>query len=159
MNQKLATSLTNVFGAISSTGLWLNGITDGFLGIKINAAGFSYYGWLRLGVDPTNNSFTVKDYAYNATPNEGIYAGELVSEIQESISHYEIFFSYPAIHFILPYEKQNLYVEIMNVAGEIFTNEILTTNKIDVSDFIPGIYFVKLNDENNMIAIREIVVV
>lgn len=143
---------------MSSTGLWIGGKTDKYLGIRFQIDSDTYYGWLRLDVDSTNNSFLVKDYAYNATPNEGIYAGELVSGIQESISDYEIYYACPEINFILPKENKNLNIEILNLSGEIVCNKNLTSNKIDVSDFIPGIYFVRMIEGYKIIAQKEIVI-
>ena len=53
---------------------------DGFLGIKIISGGQTNYGWIRLSVGVAVNSPTAscinKEFAYNATPNQPILAGQ-----------------------------------------------------------------------------------
>lgn len=52
---------------------WIN--TEGFIGVKFNIDANTHYGWIRVIINhsPGDNlpRFTIKDYAYNATPNEG----------------------------------------------------------------------------------------
>ena len=48
---------------------------QGYLGLRFDIAGATHYGWARLNV-PAATSFTLKDYAYNSVPDEGIIAGD-----------------------------------------------------------------------------------
>jgi hypothetical protein len=59
------------------SGNWVTS-TDGYLSLKIKAKNQVYYGWVRLSLSATGlgASFTMKDYAYNATANESILAGQ-----------------------------------------------------------------------------------
>lgn len=52
-------------------------ITDKFLGFKFKIGTDTHYGWARLDIIGTNNveSWLVKDYAYEATPDTPIAAG------------------------------------------------------------------------------------
>jgi len=52
--------------------------TDHYLGLKIIKGSNTYYGWVRLSVSVTagQSSVTIKDYAYNSTPNQQILAGQ-----------------------------------------------------------------------------------
>ena len=55
-----------------------------FLGLRFDSAGTTYYGWARLSIPWGNpatygESFTLKDYAYNSVPGEGILAGDMGS--------------------------------------------------------------------------------
>ena len=47
-----------------------------------------HYGWIRVNVNAKNRGFTLRDYAYNATPNAPITIGDLCSTvtIQDSVS-------------------------------------------------------------------------
>lgn len=51
-------------------------VDDKFLGVRFDIGGDVHYGWIRMDatVDPV--SMTIKDYAYNATAEAGILAGQ-----------------------------------------------------------------------------------
>jgi hypothetical protein len=51
-----------------------NAVTEGFVGVKLTLSGQTHYGWLRLLNNPTSNpqSLTLRDWAYESTPNLGI---------------------------------------------------------------------------------------
>ena len=49
-----------------------------YLGLRFDIAGATHYGWARLNV-PSATSFTLRDYAYNSVPGEGIVAGDMGS--------------------------------------------------------------------------------
>ncbi|KRP08550.1 MAG: hypothetical protein ABR95_03340 [Sphingobacteriales bacterium BACL12 MAG-120813-bin55] len=66
-------------GNFFSDGNWFGGQTDKYLGIRFDAAGNEHYGWLRMDVASDNIEFTVKDYAFEATPETDIDAGVSVS--------------------------------------------------------------------------------
>jgi hypothetical protein len=59
-------------------GEWL-GVTDKFLGVKFTAGVNTHFGWVRLDVSAGADVITIKDYAFNATPNAPINAGQMVS--------------------------------------------------------------------------------
>lgn len=48
---------------------------DKYLGLKFFIKGKIHYGWARLDVT-SNTQWVIKDYAYNATPNKPILAGQ-----------------------------------------------------------------------------------
>lgn len=48
---------------------------DKYLGLKLIKGTNTYYGWARLSVSASG--FTIKDYAYNSTPNDSIFAGQM----------------------------------------------------------------------------------
>ena len=58
-------------------GEWL-GVTDKFLGVKFTAGANTHFGWVRLDVSAGADVITIKDYAFNATPNGAINAGQMV---------------------------------------------------------------------------------
>lgn len=57
-----------------------NGITDGFLGLRfkadVNDTIRTFYGWARIDVSDSLESFTIKDFAYESTPLTAITAGQ-----------------------------------------------------------------------------------
>jgi hypothetical protein len=68
-----------------------NGVTDKYLGLKFVVAGNTHYGWARLDVQAVADVWTLKDYAYNGTPNGSITAGQMagVNTMElESLVHF-----------------------------------------------------------------------
>lgn len=51
--------------------------TDKYLGLQFEIDGELHYGWIRLDVTVGPVSLTIKDWAYNSTPNEMIIAGDI----------------------------------------------------------------------------------
>lgn len=56
------------------------GVQDGYIGLRFtiseNDTDRTHYGWLRVDVAADLKSITIKDFAYEATPETGILAGE-----------------------------------------------------------------------------------
>jgi hypothetical protein len=52
---------------------------EGYLGLRLNVNGQTYYGWARIKkitVSNTSASYVLEDYAYESTPNVAIIAGD-----------------------------------------------------------------------------------
>lgn len=59
---------------------------EGYLGCVVNINDKRCYAWIRLEVDATGKSYTVKDWAYNEQPNAPIIAGEISKSTKAIIS-------------------------------------------------------------------------
>jgi hypothetical protein len=59
----------------SHIGLW-SGLSDKYLPLRLVVGSSVYFGWLRLDVGINGIYVTIKDYAYNATSNQTILAGQ-----------------------------------------------------------------------------------
>ncbi|MBK8343660.1 MAG: T9SS type A sorting domain-containing protein [Bacteroidetes bacterium] len=59
-------------------GNWL-GMDEKYMGLKLIDDGNIYYGWARLSVNATNDAITLHDFAFEATPNTQIIAGDGIS--------------------------------------------------------------------------------
>jgi len=56
---------------------WAGGATDKYLGISFAIGANTHYGWIRVDVTSgTPEALTIKDFAYNTTPNAPIIAGD-----------------------------------------------------------------------------------
>jgi hypothetical protein len=65
----------------NQTGDWGNTATmDGFVGIELNLPGGMSYGYLEIIDNPTAQSMTLVDWAYQATPGAGITTASAVPE-------------------------------------------------------------------------------
>ena len=60
-------------------GNWVD-VENKYLGLRFEDAGETYYGWARLDCGADYLSFTIKGYAYNATPDTPIETGEMVAD-------------------------------------------------------------------------------
>ncbi|MDH7516056.1 MAG: T9SS type A sorting domain-containing protein [Bacteroidota bacterium] len=65
-----------------TAGNWV-GVADGYLGVRIHKAGGFLHGWVRLNVPFDADSFTVKDYAVEMTPDRDIVAGDRGTNVTE----------------------------------------------------------------------------
>jgi hypothetical protein len=68
-----------------------NGVTDKYLGLKFVVAGNTHFGWARLDVLAIGDIWTLKDYAFNASPNTGLTAGQMTgvsTMAMESLVHF-----------------------------------------------------------------------
>jgi hypothetical protein len=53
------------------------GAVDKFVGTKFTAGANTHYGWVRVDVAADASTITIKDHAFNATPNGTINAGQM----------------------------------------------------------------------------------
>jgi hypothetical protein len=73
------------------TGAWASGLSvdsSRYLGLRFTAGGSTFYGWARISIPHASQSiasFTLKDYAFNSTPDEMILAGDTVGAITTSL--------------------------------------------------------------------------
>lgn len=56
--------------------------TDGYVGLKFIANGNTYYGWLRMSTVSDASQFTIKDYAFDNTPDHSILTGNATGAIK-----------------------------------------------------------------------------
>ncbi|HEX9826147.1 MAG TPA: hypothetical protein VGA80_06075 [Flavobacteriaceae bacterium] len=56
-------------------GHWVN-VADKYLGLRFKIGSDTHYGWARMSVGTSGDTWVIKDYAYNATPDESINAGQ-----------------------------------------------------------------------------------
>jgi len=66
--------VSTIFGTFA-TGTWA-GMNDKYIGLALSVASNTYYGWARMSVSGTSNSYTVKEYGYNSVAGASIAAGQ-----------------------------------------------------------------------------------
>lgn len=80
----------NVDSANPYNSYW-NGVTDKYLGLQFKIGAATHYGWARLDVNAIGDVWTLKDYAYNATADGSIQAGQMAginTMEMESLLHF-----------------------------------------------------------------------
>jgi hypothetical protein len=150
--------------ASPSIGYWL-GATNKYLALKLIVGANTYYGWVRLDFLFISGSFSVKDYAYQSTPNACIQSGQTALSINEHTSK--------TISSIFPNpfsssatiqtsgNLKNASLTICNAYGQIVKRvENITGQSISVSrdNLASGLYFMRLIEDDKIIAVEKLVI-
>jgi hypothetical protein len=141
-------------------GEWL-GENDKYLGLRFFAGPNVHYGWARLSVNTDANQFTIKDYAYNSTPNQSLQAGQTVVSVNENILTDVKVWEYNRQLFLDTYGNYNNgIINVTNMMGQVvksfnFNNAY---NVVDLGNLAAGAYVVTVTSEgkvlNQKIAIK-----
>jgi len=147
----------------NNLGMWYNQPNsnngDKYLVLKIKIDTSYHYGWLRANNAP--DSFILKDYAYNISPDESIIAGD-TNFISSSIYNnsaddksIKIFPNPTNDKFTIQLGNKDVSynLEILNTLGQVVLNKQITNpvEQIDISGEAAGVYFVKVQTNNNTV--------
>ncbi len=128
---------------------------EGFAGLKFQIGADTHYGWVRVEVTSDGTILSVKDYAYDATPNTAIVAGETGSGpvgIANAENKVVIQNLNDQIRIQMN-DQTNGYAIITSMAGqEVITQAINNTIElIDLNELSSGIYMVSVNSDQGTI--------
>ena len=138
-----------VSGAFPYNENW-NGVTDKYLGLQFVVGGNTHYGWARLDVD--GDIWTLKDYAYDETADQGIAAGDMGSTV--NIENTDI---NSLVHFINQANNSVLIktngdltggeVNVVSASGAVVNNFVMNNGNevVDMTDLASGIYMVTVS--------------
>ena len=148
----------------TSIGYWV-GETNKYLALKLFVGTNTYYGWARFDLPATSTSFTIKDYAFESTPNTCIQSGQTIIGINENLNK-NIFSIFPN-PFISSTTIQangnlkNATLTIYNLYGQTL-KQLNNISGLAVSlfrDNLPsGLYFIRLTEENRIIAVEKLII-
>jgi hypothetical protein len=135
---------------------WFNSVVDEtidhFLGVRfIDVENLTHYGWIRCDVIDSGKTLVIKDYAYNDTPNDGIYAGTLITSTQEALNSDWNVYAYNNKLCInlgnsnVTATELNLY----NINGTLVmsTNLHQPNTVLSLQEFESGLYIVEIKNE------------
>ena len=134
---------------------WCGDQVDKFLGLRFMVNGNTHYGWARLDVTVTNSmdNWVVKDFAYEATPDTGIIAGDgILSVVDAEMQNIEIFSSNKQINLNkIPQESS---YRIFNLSGQLILDGNINerSHSIDASSQASGVYIIEVSNTNSNIA-------
>ena len=136
----------NVFG-FGDFGPWDN-VTNKFAGLRIQVGGNTHYGWARFDVSHTK--LTLKDYAYNETPDAAIN-GELL-DINGTPEFFPTVYSYENhLHIVLPESVPTAAATIFDMNGKMISNKTSLSNEnIEMGNLSKGLYLVKIANGEKM---------
>ena len=148
----------------TSIGYWV-GETNKYLALKLVVESNTYYGWARLDLLDISTSFTIKDYAYESTPNGCIQSGQTLLGIHENSTKNSVsVFPNPFIASTTIQTIDNLKnatLTIYNLQGQnVKQVKNISGQTVFVSrDNLPsGLYFVTLTEENKIIVTEKIII-
>jgi hypothetical protein len=148
----------------TNIGHWV-GASDKYLALKLIVGTNTYYGWARIDILSNSASFTIKDYAYESTPNVCIQSG------QNNLNSTE--FSNKNLYSIFPnpFEAsttiqtnsnlKNATLNIYNSYGQIVRHvNNLSGHTICLSrgTLSSGLYFIQLTEGNKVIVLEKILI-
>jgi hypothetical protein len=148
----------------TNIGYWI-GATNKYLALKLLVGTNTYYGWVRLDLLATSTSFSIKDYAYQSIPNACIQSGQTTLGTTETANKTNFsvipnpFISSTTIQTIGNLKNATLTIynsygqtlkQVKNISGQtVFLSR----------DNLPsGLYFIRLTEENKIIAVEKIVI-
>jgi hypothetical protein len=148
----------------SSLGNWV-GATDKYLALKLIVGTNTFFGWARFDVLESSSSFTIKDYAFESTPNTCIQAGQISLGLNENLNKNDFsIFPNPCISSTTLNTNTNLNnasITIYNAAGQALRemkNLSGHTISLNLENLSNGIYFIRLKEENKIISIKKLII-
>jgi hypothetical protein len=124
---------------------WINGVNDGYMGLRIHVGGQTYYGWARMDLPATGDSIILKDMAYNTISFEGLGAGEMpVSVAENELSGFTFHLSGNQITVQTAVENKYQF-RLMSVEGKIIHSENTSGTFLYSGQQLPaGIYLLEI---------------
>jgi hypothetical protein len=139
------------------------GTTDKYIGFKFKISGADHYGWVRIDLNSTATSLTIKDYAYDATANTQILAGAMPLGINEAASalaeNVTIFSSDRSVRVNMNNASATGFITVTNALGqEIAKKEISDAlMSISMETASKGIYYVTVQQESATITKKVVI--
>lgn len=149
----------NYYGCAYSNSQWCGDVTDGYLGVKfINlTGGTTHYGWVRIDTDVNgDNLITVKDFAFEATPDTAISAGDQGSLgiTDSAFNAFEFHTSDNALHLNSATIMDDVVMH--NVLGQEVARQQInaTTATIAMDRLSAGVYIATISAEGQTKSIK-----
>ncbi|MFI5135197.1 MAG: T9SS type A sorting domain-containing protein, partial [Chitinophagales bacterium] len=148
-NQFFLPPMLTVYSSGDPNGQWTGGVVDHYVGLRFTDGTNTYYGWIRCDIPADASMVIIKDFAYNSTPNEGLFAGQGnplgINEI--SNSSFGIF-GYEGVANVMINDGNldNTIVTVTNMMGQRVIDQPLTDKitRIDLNQFGKGLYVVTI---------------
>jgi hypothetical protein len=148
----------------SSIGNWV-GATDKYLALKLIVGGNTFFGWARFDVLESSASFTIKDYAFESTPNTCIQAGQTSLGLNENSNKNDFsIFPNPCNSSTTIKTKVNLNnatITIYNAFGQALKQvKNISGHTISLyrENLPSGLYFIGLTEENKIILFDKLII-
>jgi hypothetical protein len=124
------------------------GQNDKYIGLRFKIGTNDHYGWVRVDLNADATLLTIKDYAYDATPNTGLLAGATATSINDNLAAaVTVFSENKNIHVNMNKSSVEGVVTVTDVLGKVVTTMNITSNAnvISLDNAQAGIYFVSVS--------------
>lgn len=152
-NTYLGAPINNTYGP-NSNGNFLG--TEGYIGVRFDISGSTHYGWVRVEMASDGTSMTIKDYAYDATPNTAINAGDVGTSVDELSFENNVQFINNQNNQITVKMNTTVTNGVINVVAmdgkNVSTvNVVSQTEVVDLSNLSSGIYMVNVTSNEGTV--------
>jgi hypothetical protein len=142
-------------------GQFLN-TTDKYVGARFEISGLIHYGWIRLDCDATGSQFTIKDYAYNLTPNELIPAGQtggFVGVSDLSATSLNVVYSDNVLQVTNLDASVAGELRVYNLNGQEVMTEAIDASgeQIQINDLAAGLYVARVRYGTDIVTKRIVI--
>jgi hypothetical protein len=140
----------SAYGYTTASGNFLG--TESYVGIRFDVSGATHYGWVRVEMDSTATSMTIKDFAYNSAANAAIGAGEGSGGGLVGINDLSSDVSIRTVGTNLRIEldnASNAEVSLASLTGQVVMNEQMNSSVkvLNLNDLSTGIYLATVATE------------
>lgn len=138
--------------------LWNDGVTDGYLGFKIELNGSAHYGWMRLDVASNAKSAVLKDMAVNLSGGDPIQAGQSLGIADDLMFKVNIFQAQDEMVLQFPAHLLNGQVEVLDMTGKIIASKSINNTEIRLnwSMNAKGLFIVRMRYQGTVVARKQI---
>lgn len=135
-----------------------NGKTNKYIGLRFLITGQTHYGWARL--DFINGQWIVKDYAYNATPNEPIQTGQKALSIEDfNLQQVKVMVSNRQISILNLTDRASFNLYSINGQKIRYGNLEQNSGNINMLDLHSGLYILELiNNQSKAFTIKKFII-
>lgn len=131
--------------------------TDKYIAVKFSkgtSLTTTHYGWIRVDVADDAASVTVKDYAYQSTPDTEIRAGDegngFTAIAEEELANATVFYSNNKLN--IKGVSGNYSVAVVDLLGKSISNtKVANIASIDLNNVNNGIYLVQVTKGNSVV--------
>lgn len=122
---------------------WAGPVTDGYLGLRIVKEDTACFGWLRMDVEDSAKSFTIKDWSFNPAKDSSIQvAFELLDVMETVLKDLSISQGNGQLEITM---GQSLPVSIYDAAGKLMTEvDPKSAHRISTAQWSTGMYVVRI---------------
>ncbi len=134
---------------------WCDG-NDGYVGLILDVAGETHYGWALVNVTTPGNVATIREFAYESTPDTAIAAGDDALSLEDnSIDGFTSFVDANSILQLnagVPFNNISIY----NISGQEVLSRVLTntSESVDINALSTGAYIARVGVEGTETAIK-----